>query len=106
MNRLVSNLIAAVERSQHGYLDLPPGSVNDEIESELAAFGYAIAHSDRMWLGGYRIHSPESIQFGNYRLYVPPSIFTCVASGLAHVPDARDFDVEAVLEARGVIRSN
>ena len=42
MNRLVLNLIAVAERSEHGYADVPPGSINEEIESELAAFGYAI----------------------------------------------------------------
>jgi hypothetical protein len=106
MHRAVFNLIAAVERSEHGYQDLPPGSINDEIESELAAYGYAVALSDRLWIGGYRVHSPESIQFGNYRPYVPPSIFTCVSSQSAHVPNARDFNLEAVLEERGEIRSN
>ena len=105
MHRAVFNLIAAVERSEHGYQDLPPGSINDEIESELAAYGYAVALSDRLWIGGYRVHSPESIQFGNYRPYVPPSIFTCVSSHSAHVPDARDFDLDAVLELRGEIRT-
>jgi len=43
MNRSVSNLIAVAERSEHGYADVPPGSINDEIESELAAFGYAVS---------------------------------------------------------------
>ena len=84
----------------------PPGSINDEIESELAAWGYAVALSDRLWVGGYRVHTPESILFGNYRLYVPPSIFTCASSRSAHVPDARDFDVDAILAERGEIRSN
>ena len=106
MYRAVLNLIAAVERSEHGYSDVPPGSINDEIESELAAYGYAVARSDRLWLGGYRIHSPESILFGNYRPYVPPSNFSCIASRSAHVPDARDFDLEAVLEERGELPSN
>ena len=106
MHRAVLNLIAAVERSEHGYLDVPPVSITDEIESELAAYGYAIARSDRLWLGGYRVHSPESILFGNYRPYVPPSNFTCIASQSAHVPDARDFDLEAVLEERGESPSN
>ncbi len=106
MNRSVINLIAVAERSEHGYADVPPGSINDEIESELAAFGYAVALSDRLWIGGYRVHTPESIQFGNYRPYVPPSIFTCASSGSARVPDARDFDLEAVLEARGKTPSN
>ena len=85
---------------------MPPGSINDEIESELAAYGYAVARSDRLWIGGYRVHSPESILFGNYRPYVPPSNFTCVASRSVHVPDARDFDLEAVLEERGELFSN
>lgn len=106
MNRPIINLIAAVERSEYGYADVPPGSVNDGIESELAAYGYAVARSDRLWLGGYRVHSPESIRFGNYRPYVPPSNFTCIAPRSAHVPDARDFDLEAVLEERGEIPSN
>jgi hypothetical protein len=106
MDRAVAALIAASERSEHGYADVPPGSINDQIESELALFGYAVALSDRLWLGGYRVHTPESIQFGNYRLHVPPSIFTSVASQFAHVPDARNFDVEAVLEERGELPSN
>ena len=100
MNSPIINLIAAAERSEHGYSDVPPGSINDEIESELAAYGYAVARSDRLWIGGYRVHSPESILFGNYRPYVPPSNFPCIASRSAHVPDARDFDLEAILEER------
>lgn len=95
MHRAVLNLIAVVERSDHGYSDVPPGSINDEIESELAAYGYAVARSDRLWIGGYRIHSPESILFGNYRPYVPPSNFACVASRSARVPDAHDFDTRS-----------
>ena len=106
MYRAVVNVIAAVERSSRGYADLPPGSINDEIESQLAEFGYAVALSDRLWGGGYRVHSPESIQAGNYRLHVPPSNFTCIASRTAHVPDALNFDLEAVLEHRGEIPSN
>ena len=106
MNRSVINLIAVAERSDHGYADVPPGSISDEIESELAAFGYAVSLSDRLWIGGYRVHTPESIQFGNYRPYVPPSIFTCASSWSAHAPDARDFDLEAILEERGEIPSN
>lgn len=106
MYRAVVNVIAAVERSNRGFADLPPGSINDEIESELAALGYAVALSDRLWVGGYRVHSPESVQAGNYRLHIPPSNFTCTASWTAHVPDARDFDLEAVLEERGEIPSN
>jgi hypothetical protein len=106
MHRAVVNLIAVAERSEHGYADVPPGSVTDEAESELAALGYACAKSDHLWFGGDRIHTPESIRYGNYRPYVSPSIFTCAASRFAHVPDARDFDVEAVLEMRGEIRSN
>ena len=106
MRHSVVNLIAAAERSEHGHVDVPPGSINDEIESELAAYGYAVALSDRLWIGGYRVHSPESVQAGNYRPHVPPSNFTCVASRSAHVPDAHDFDLEAVLEERGEIRSN
>ena len=106
MHRAVLNLIAATERSEHGFVDVPPGSINDEIEIELAALGYAVALSDRLWIGGYRIHSPESVQAGNYRLHVPPSNFTCIATRSAHVPDARDFDLEAVLELRGELPSN
>jgi hypothetical protein len=106
MHRAVVNLIAAVERSDRGYADVPPGSINDELESELAALGYAVALSDRLWVGGFRVHSPESVGAGNYRPHVPPSNFTCIASRSAHVPDARDFDLEAVLEERGEIPSN
>ena len=106
MYRAVVNLIAVVERSEHGYADVPPRSINDELESELAALGYAVALSDRLWIGGYRVHSPESIQAGNYSSHVPPSNFTCIAPRSAHVPDARDFDLEAVLEERGEILSN
>ena len=106
MNRSVINLIAVAERSEHGYADVPPGSINEQIESELAAFGYAVALSDRLWIGGYRVHTPESIQFGNYRPYVSPSIFTCASSRLAYVTDARDFDLEAILEVRGELPSN
>jgi hypothetical protein len=80
MNRSVVNLIAVAERNVRGYADVPPGSINDEIESELAVYGYAIAESDRLWVGGHRIHTPESVLFGNYRLYVPRSIFTCTSS--------------------------
>src|ERR1035438_8418583 len=64
MNRSVANLIAVAERSEKGFTDVPPGSVNDEIEMELAGFGYAVALSDRLWIGGYRIHTPESVQAG------------------------------------------
>lgn len=99
-------MIAAVEKSNHGFADVPPGSINDAIESELAVFGYAVALSDRLWLGGFRVHSPESTLFGNYRPYVPPSNFTCIASRSARVPDARDFDLEAVLKERGELPSN
>jgi hypothetical protein len=106
MHCAVANLIAAVERSDRGYADVPPGSINDEIESELAEFGYAVALSDRLWVGGYRVHSPESVRAGNYRPHVPPSNFTCIASRSAHVPDASEFDLEAVLEERGEIPSN
>jgi site-specific recombinase XerD len=106
MNRSVLNLIAVAERSEHGYADVPPGSINEEIELELATLGYAVALSDRLWIGGYRIHTPESILFGNYRPYVPPSIFTSASSGSARVPDARDFDLEAVLGVRGEVPSN
>jgi hypothetical protein len=106
MHHAVFNLIAVVERSEHGYADVPPGSINPDIESDLAELGYAVALSDRLWLGGYRVHSPESILFGNYRSYVPPSNFTCIASRSARVPDARDFDLEAVLKERGELPSN
>ncbi len=106
MNRAVINLIAAAERNERGYADVPPGSVTDEIESELAAFGYPVATSDHLWIGGYRVHTPESVQAGNYMPHVPPSIFTCVASQFAHVPDARDFDLNAVIEERGELSSN
>ena len=80
MKRSTINLIAIAERSKCGYADVPPGSVTDEIESELAALGYAISLSDRLWIGGFRIYSPEAIQAGNYMLQVPPSIFTCARS--------------------------
>jgi hypothetical protein len=106
MNRSVVNLIAVAERNVRGYADVPPGSINDEIESELAVYGYAIAESDRLWVGGHRIHTPESVLFGNYGLYVPRSIFTCTSSQSTFVPDARDFDLYAVLEMRGQIQSN
>lgn len=106
MNRAVSNLIAVAERSEKGFADVPPGAVNDEIEIELAGYGYAVARSDRLWLGGYRVHTPESVRAGNYRLYVPPSIFTCAVSRFAHVPEARDFNVEAIIEERGEPRSD
>lgn len=106
MNRAVINLIAAAERSERGFADVPPGSIDEDIESELAAFGYAVARSDRLWLGGYRVHTPESVQAGNYRPHVPPSIFTCASSRFAHVPDARDFNVEVILAERGELRSN
>lgn len=36
MHRVVVNLIAVAERSEHGYADVPPGSVTDETEKELA----------------------------------------------------------------------
>ena len=106
MHRAVVNLIAAVERSDRGYADVPPDSINDEIESQLAVYGYAVALSDRLWIGGYRVHSPESIQAGNYRPHVPPSKFTCIASRFARVPETRDFDLEAILEERGELPSN
>lgn len=106
MNRSVINLIAVAERSEHGYADVPPGSINNEIEIELATLGYAVSRSDRLWIGGFRVHTPESILFGNYRPYVPPSIFTCASSWSAHVPDARDLNLEAVLGERGELLSN
>ena len=106
MNCSTVNLIAVTERSERGYADVPPGSVNDEIERELAVLGYAVSRSDRLWLGGFRIYSPESIQAGNYMPHVPPSIFTCPGSQTAHVPEDRDFDLNAVLEERGELPSN
>jgi hypothetical protein len=51
LNPKVINLIAAVERND-GYADVPPGSIDDEIECELALYGYAVSKSDRLWLGG------------------------------------------------------
>lgn len=85
IDRSVINLIAAAERDERGYADVPPGSINDETESELAALGYAIALSDHLWIGGSRVHTPESVLAGNYRPHVSPSIFTCAASRFAHV---------------------
>lgn len=104
MNRSVINLIFCAEK--RGYADVPPGSIDDETESELAAWGYGVSTSDRLWLGGYRVYTPEAILAGNFRLHVPRSIFTCASSQSAHVPDAGDFDVEAILEERGDIVSN
>lgn len=106
MNRSVINLIAAAERNERGYADVPPGSVNDEIECELADYGYVVALSDQLWLGGYRVHTPESIQAGNYMPHVPSSISTSASSQFAHVPDARDFDMNAILKIRGELLSN
>jgi len=106
MIQAVANLIAVAERSKHGYVDVPPDSVDDVIESELALHGYAVSLSDRLWLGGYRVYTPESIQSGNYRQYVPPSIFSCASSRFARVPDAGDFNVESILESRGELPSN
>ncbi len=106
MHRAVANIIAAVERSGRGFADVPPGSISDELESELAALGYAASVSERLWIGGIRIYSPDSIKSGHFRLYVPPSIFSCATSVSAHVPDAGDFDVDAILEQRGEIPSN
>jgi hypothetical protein len=105
VNRKIANLIAAVERHD-GWADVPPGSIDDETECTLAMYGYAVARSDRLWVGGYRVHSPESVQAGNYIPHVPQTIFTCALSKFAHVPDAPDFNVEAVLEMRGEIQSN
>lgn len=104
MNRKVRDLIAQAEKK--GYADVPPGSINDEIERDLAAWGYAVSRSDRLWLNGFRVYTPEAILAGNYRLHVPPSIFTCASSKFAQVPDAGDFDIDAVLEYRGEIVSN
>ena len=106
MRRKTIDLIAVAERSERGYADVPPGSINDEIESELALHGYGISVSDRLWLGGYRIYTPESIAAGNYMPHVPCSIFTCAASRYAHVPEAHDFDLETVLAQRGELRTN
>jgi hypothetical protein len=106
MKRNVIDLIAAAEHGERGYADIPPGSVNDEIESELATLGYAVSLNDRLWLGGFRIYSPESIQAGNYMPHVPPSIFTCASSQFARVPEALNFDLDAVLEQRGELPSN
>ena len=106
MYRALLNLIAVVERSEHGFADLPPSSINDDLESQLAELGYAVALSDRLYLGGYRLHSPESVLAGNYRPHVPPSNFTCIASRSIRVPEARDFDLEAILEERGELPSN
>ena len=106
MNRSALNLIAAAERGERGFADVPPGSVSEQIEIELATLGYAVSLSERLWLGGFRIYSPESIQAGNYMQHVPPSIFTCASSQVARVPDARDFDLNAVLNERGEIPSN
>lgn len=106
MRRLVANLIAIVESRDCGYADIPAGCIDDETESELAEFGYAIGLSDALWIGGNRIYGPESIASGNYRPHVPPSVFTCPGSGYAHIPDAHDFNFEAVLKARGRIRTN
>jgi len=105
MRRAIIDLIAIAERSK-GFSDLPPGSITDEIESELAEYGYAIGRSDRLWLGGYRIYSPESIAAGNYMPYTPRSIFTCAKSDHAHVPDAGDINVEAILVDRGELPAN
>jgi len=106
MRRKTIALIAAAERSERGYADIPPGSIDEEAQIELALHGYAISLSDRLWLGGYRIYTPESIAAGNYMLHVPCSIFTCADARYARVPDAHDFDLEAVLAERGEIRTN
>jgi len=106
MNRAVADLIAVAERSERGFADVPPGSVNDEIEIELAQFGYAIALSDHLWIGGYRVFTPESLQAGNYRPHIPASMFTCAGSQFARVPDAGDFNVKALLEERGELLSH
>jgi hypothetical protein len=106
MRRKTVRLIAAAELSQRGYADLPPGTLDDETEGELAVYGYAISLSDRLWLGGYRIYTPESITAGNYMPHVPCSIFTCADSRYTHMPEAPDFDFEAVLAQRGEICKN
>ena len=46
LNRKAINLIAAAERND-GYADVPPGTIDDEIECELALYGYAVAHRNR-----------------------------------------------------------
>lgn len=106
MRRSVANLIALVERSEKGFSDTPPGCIDEETERELAEYGYAVGLSDAMWFGGYRIYGPESIAAGNYRPHVSPSIFTCADAGHAYIPDARDFDFEAILKERGKVRTN
>lgn len=83
-----------------------PGSITDEVESELAEFGYAVSLSDRLWMGGYRIYTPEALQVGNYTPQVARSVYTCAASRYAHVPDAGDFSFEAVLAQRGELRTH
>lgn len=106
MRRLILNIIAVVEGRDEGYADFPVGCLDEGAESELACFGYAIGFSEARWLGGYRIYAPESIAAGNYRPYVPPSVFTCADSRNARIPEARDFDFEAVLRERGIIPTN
>jgi hypothetical protein len=105
MRRATLDLIAVAERNG-GYADVPPGSISDEIEIELAVHGYAISLSDRLWLGGYRVYSPECIAAGNYRSHVACSIFTCAEARYARVPDAGEFDIEGVLAERGEIPMN
>jgi hypothetical protein len=105
MRRATLDLIALVERGG-GYADVPPGSISDELEVELAVHGYATGLSDRLWLGGYRVYSPESIAAGNYRPQVLCSVFTCAEARYAHVPDAGEFDIEAVLAERGELPRN
>ena len=105
MRRSVLNIIAVVER-RDGYADVPANCVDEEIEIELAEYGYAVGLSDAMWFGGYRIYGPESIAAGNYRLHVTPSVFTCADARYAHVPDAGDFDFGAVMKIRGRLEVN
>ena len=105
MRHATLNLIAVAERSG-GYADVPPGSISDEIEIELAVYRYAVGLSDRLWLGGYRVYTPESIAAGNYRPQVACSIFSCAESRYAHVPDAGEFDIEAALVERGGLPTN
>jgi len=85
MHRAVLNLIAVADGAITATptCRLAPSTTKSKAT---AAYGYAVARSDRLWIGGYRIHSPESILFGNYRPYVPPSNFTCQLPGLHEFP--------------------
>lgn len=61
LRRTTLDLIALVERGG-GYADVPPGSITDELEVELAVHGYATGLSDRLWLVGYRVYSRSPSQ--------------------------------------------